>query len=141
MGDRGPVPKRSDQRRRTNKPDGGPVTTGRASGSLEVPEPDEGWHPMARDWFVSLAGSGQSDYYEPSDWQTARVWAEVLSRQLFAARISAQMIAAWASGATELLTTEGARRRGRLELERHIDDEDEDASVTALARYREQLGA
>lgn len=141
MGARGPVPKRSDQRRRTNQPDDGPITSAIGSAVVATPEPDESWHQMARDWFASLAESGQSAFYEPSDWQTARIWAEVLSRQLQSSRISAQMIAAWSAGATELLTTEGARRRGRLELERHTEDDDEAASVTALERYREQLGA
>jgi hypothetical protein len=82
------------------------------------PEPDDHWHELARDWFVSLGESGQSDYYQASDWQQARVWAEILSRQMQAGRMSSQLVMAWASGATELLTTEGARRRLRLELER-----------------------
>jgi hypothetical protein len=74
---------------------------------------------MARDWFLALGRSGQADYYQDSDWHTARVWTEVLSRQLKAgARMSAQMVAAWSAGATLLLATEGDRRRLRLELER-----------------------
>lgn len=145
MGERGPVPKRSDQRRRRNKPDGD-VTVGfgrRPYGETPVmPAPDEGWHELAVGWFRSLGESGQSEFYEASDWATARIWAEVLSRQLTAGRISAQMIAAWAAGATELLTTEGARRRARIELERSgVSDPDEEASVTALDRYRAELGA
>ena len=142
----GPIPKRSDQRRRRNTTDEAgvqlPVITS-APGALVVdaPEPDVSWHAMARDWFASLAKSGQAAFYEPSDWQTARIWAEVLSRQLEADKMSAVMITAWASSASELLTTEGARRRGRLELERSGKvDEDELASVTALSEYAAQLG-
>jgi len=114
-GSGGPIPKRSDQRRRRNAVEG--LTTG-AARPAERPEPDEHWHELARDWFLALAESGQSDYYQASDWQTARVWAEILSRQMESGRMSSQMVAAWAAGATELLTTEGARRRLRLELER-----------------------
>lgn len=95
---------------------------------------------MARDWFASLAESGQSRFYEASDWQTARIWAEVLSRQLSSEKLSAVMVQAWAGSAAELLTTEGARRRAQLELQRGtLIDEDEDASVTALDRYRAQI--
>lgn len=113
----GPVPARSDQRRRRNKPTT-PVTAG-AARPAPCPEPDQHWHDLARDWFVALGQSGQSDYYQASDWQTARVWTEVLSRQLNAGqRMSAQMVAAWSSANAELLATEGARRRLRLELER-----------------------
>lgn len=40
------------------------------------------------------------------------------------------MVQAWAASASELLTTEGARRRARLELERPgVVDDDADACV------------
>ncbi len=95
---------------------------------------------MARDWYTSLAASGQAAFYQPSDWQVARVWAEVLSRQLYAEKMSAVMIQSWAASAAELLTTEGSRRRGKLELERSQQvDADEDAAVTMLASYRAKL--
>jgi hypothetical protein len=137
----GPVPKRSDQRRRTNKPEGGITRAPSLAAAVPVPPAEPDWHPMARGWYESLAESGQAVFYQPSDWQTARVWAELLSRQLFTGRTSAQMIAAWSAAATELLTTEGARRRARLELERAGEvDLDEDASVTAIDAYRAQLG-
>lgn len=136
----GPIPKRSDQRRRTNKPTGG-ITSAPGAPAVAVPDADPAWHPMARDWYESLAGSGQRAFYQPSDWQVARVWAEVLSRQLTAPKgMSAVMVQAWAASASELLTTEGSRRRVRLELERGAAvDLDEDASVTALATYRANL--
>jgi hypothetical protein len=65
---------------------------------------------------VSLAESGQSQFYEPSDWAVARYVAEVMSRNLADGNMSAVMFAAVMSAMTELLTTEGARRRARLEL-------------------------
>ena len=40
---------------------------------------------------------------------------------------------------TELLTTEGARRRVRLELSRQTVDEDDAAAVAALDDYRARL--
>lgn len=136
MGARGPVPTRSDQRRRQNKnPEG--IETVRAPGAalVEQPEADPAWHSMARDWYESLAESGQVRWYQPSDWQTARVWAELLSRQLSSGRPSAQMVAAWQQAATELLTTEGARRRARIELEAPAADEDEEAANAAVVTY------
>lgn len=138
MGERGPVPKRSSQRRRMNK-DSRPEKVAAGAAAVPAPAVDESWHPVAADWFRSLGESGQAQFYEPSDWQTARVWADLLSRQLSTGRPSAQMISAWASGAAELLTTEGARRRARIELEREAVDEDEDAAVTAIDAYRARL--
>ena len=81
---------------------------------------DESWHPIARAWYDSLAISAQSKFYEPSDWAYAYVWAEVLSRQLEGGRLSARMMASWASTAADLLTTEAARRRVRVEVDRRV---------------------
>jgi hypothetical protein len=137
----GPIPKRTDQRRRMNKPEGVQVTSAPGAAHVDFPPPSEHWAPMARDWYLSLAESGQASFYQPSDVQVARIWAEVLSRQLLTEKMSAVMIQAWASSAAELLTTEGSRRRGRLELEKTQGDADQDASVTMLSAYRAKFAA
>ncbi|MEU3350249.1 hypothetical protein [Streptomyces sp. NPDC037389] len=141
MGARGPVPKRSTERRRRNKDGGEPVRAALAPGTAEWPEPDAGWHAIARDWYCSLAASGQAQFYEPSDVATARYVAEAMSRNLAAGRFSAQLFAAVSSAMTELLTTEGARRRVRIELEREPAGQEAPAGVTAIAHYRAALGA
>lgn len=131
------MPKRTEHRRgHRAKSVVADITRAPGAVNVEQPAADDSWHPMARDWYESLAVSGQARWYQPSDWQTARVWAEILSRQLASGRVSAQMIAAWSGAATELLTTEGSRRRGRVELEPAGVDEDEEAAVLALDRYR-----
>lgn len=129
----GPVPKRSDERRRRNKSSRAEAVP--VVGVVEIPAAHEDWHPIARDWYVSLSLSGQAKFYEPSDWQQARLWAEVLSRQLDG-RVSAQMMATWSAAATELLTTEGARRRARMEIERK-SVEAAPALVASLDDYRD----
>ncbi len=118
-GSGGPVPKRSDQRHghRKPKPTGLPVT-GSARPS-ESPDPDACWHPAALRWYLAFRTSGQVDYFQDTDWATAYVWAGVLSEQLHSgAKASAVKLQAWSSANAELLATEGARRRLRLELER-----------------------
>jgi hypothetical protein len=104
---------------------------------------EEGWHPLARDWYRSLSESGQSQFYEPSDWATARVLAEMLSKALKAGKVSAALVERWQAGATELLTTEGARRRMRLELERPAPEGEGEAvaGVAYLQDYTDRLGA
>ena len=141
MGRSGPVPKRSSERRRRNKPEGGEITSVSVrAGTVEQPPVSEEWHPIAKDWYGSLAQSGQARFYGPSGWQTARYVAEVMSRNLEASRFSAQLFAAVSSAMTELLTTEGARRRARIELERNgAVDVDEDAAVIALDEYQRRL--
>lgn len=137
MGTRGPAPKRSDQRRRTNKPVI-PVTKAAAVDVSSVPmRSNAKWHPVAKRWFDSLAKSGQSKFYTPSDWATAYVIAESISRELKPRPVSlgedaegktvvvmhefpprGAAIAAWLKGMTSLLATEGDRRRAQLELQR-----------------------
>jgi hypothetical protein len=133
------VPKRTEVRRRRNKDaDGLTTVRGRAADSVTVPPADPDWHPVARSWYLSLQASGQSHWYEPSDWAFAVYVAEAMSRNLQqGGRMSAQMFAAVMSAMTELLTTEGARRRVRMELAK--DEPTEDASVTAIDDYRKML--
>lgn len=143
VGRSGPVPKRTEQRRRRNKPAGGEEVTSAAAASVAVrPEPDPGWHPIARDWFVALGESGQAAFYEPSDWQTARYVAEAMSRNLAGGRFSAQLFAAVMSASSSLLVTEGDRRRLRVELQRGSPGAVEaDPAVASMAAWRDQLGA
>lgn len=157
MGTRGPVPKRSDQRRRANKPASGEISKAPAAVEVVAPEASEDWHPVATRWFESLKVSGQRRWYEPSDWATAYLIAESISRDLnpqfvgvTAGDDSAPLyeriplkgasLSAYLKAMGNLLATEGDRRRASIELQRGVVvDADEDASVTALADYRDAL--
>jgi hypothetical protein len=138
-GTRGPVPKRSTQRRRQNKPET-PVTTGTGALKVRVPPAEDHWHPLAARWYESLAESGQARWYEPSDWATAQYLAEAMSRNLLAgAKFSAVLFASVMSGMSNLLVTEGDRRRARLELERAGEGGDAGGDVVSeLADYRDR---
>lgn len=136
----GPVPKRSDQRRRRNADV--PIDNAPAAAEVERPAADAGWHAIAARWYDALAESGQSTFYEPSDWATAYYVAEAMSRNLSGGRFSAQLFAAVMSASTSLLATEGDRRRLRLELERAkpgADAASEAEGVAQLDDYRSRL--
>lgn len=130
----GPIPKRSEQRRRRNEPAGGPATRARGAARVVVPPADTEWHPIARGLFESLAESGQSQFYEPSDWERARLAAELTSRALGQSRPPAQLFSVIDDMWGSLLTTEGDRRRLRLELERSADDGDDELAAARDAR-------
>lgn len=139
----GPVPNRSDQRRRRNT-EGGEISRAPAGERVEAPEADPDWHPLARDFFESLGKSGQAVYYQASDWMYARYVAEAMSRNLRGTEkggFSAMLFASVVSAMGELLVTEGDRRRMKVELERHaavdVDEERASATVTDL---RARLG-
>lgn len=161
MGQRGPVPKRSSQRRRQNK-ESEPEKVEAPAVEVERPAADEDWHPVARAWFESLAVSGQSVFYEPSDWATAVLVAESISRELkpqvvgmmtdengaqlepaFAVvPMKGAALSAYLKAMTSLLVTEGDRRRAGVELERASAGGSvagDDAGVTELDEYRRRL--
>lgn len=136
----GPVPKRSSERRRRNK-DSKPQTVElKGIGPVPVPPSDPNWHELAREWYEALASSGQSKFYEPSDWAAARLLAAVMSKNLKQTKFSSVLFATVWAGMGDLLTTEGERRRVRMEIEREQSN-DEPASVTAIADYRKRLVA
>lgn len=126
---RGPVPKRSDQRVRRNAV---PEVT-RIAGAAQVrpPAEDRTWHIAAKRWYRSLRHSGQAIFYEPSDWAHAQLCATLLSDEMQREKPRAGMISQVLSMMTDLLTTEGARRRVRVELERAGQDES-GAEVVAI---------
>ncbi len=107
---------------------------------VEIPEADQSWHPIARDWYESLAESGQSRFYEPSDWATAYYVAEAMSRNLSAETFRASLFQHVLSASGELLTTEGARRRLRLELQRpHQGETFDGENIAAIENYRKSI--
>ncbi|GAB3209787.1 hypothetical protein GCM10027294_25580 [Marinactinospora endophytica] len=160
-GTRGPVPKRSDQRRRMNKAqdDGTPVEITRAPAGSPTPVPappaNESWHPIARAWYDSLAASGQAVFYEASDWATAALLAESISRDLSpqvvgttesgeilrdTIPLKGASLSAYLKGMSSLLVTEGDRRRARVELQRGTAvDDDEDAAVVAIDEWQSKF--
>ncbi|WP_197688731.1 hypothetical protein [Corynebacterium belfantii] len=135
----GPVPKRSDQRRRRNKDATGLhiVKDLPATAKAKPPRVSPNWHPLMKDWFRSLKESGQSAFYEPSDWQTARLLAEVMSQELNSGEaVKASMLAEFNRAAAALLTTEGERRRLRVELQAGESSAGDDVVVSTMENYR-----
>lgn len=138
MGTRGPVPKRSEERIRRNKPEV-EVTKVEAAGT--VPQPDLGFadpHPMIVEFWESLAASAQAQFYEPSDWAFAKFTLHFADTLLKSSRPSAQLLQGVNSALGDLLVSEGARRRVRMEVERNKAK----ADVVDLAEmFKERMGS
>lgn len=152
----GPIPKRADQRRNRNKKANELKTAPTGTDpSAETRKPNSKWHPVAKRWFESLSKSGQSVFYEESDWAAAWLLAESMSRELQpqivkvlddGRQVKAHVpptgaaLSAWLKGMTALLVTEGDRRRAQIELTRSKTDGDgEVANVSNLEEYRLKL--
>lgn len=146
----GPVPDRSDNlaRPRTRKgADQREVTKGVAR-PVEIPDADPEWHPIAVMLYDSLLNSGQSDYYQQSDWAFAWSLCEDLSmykRPLISKdgdeyyKRSGQMLATIYAAMSNLLVTEADRRRVRIELEAP-EGEEQSAALYAISEYQSELG-
>lgn len=118
MGTRGPAPQRSDETIRRNI--GEPIDTITIIGPIEIPDLDLGiTHPLVTDLYQSMKDSAQAKYYEPSDWQYARLTFHVLNEMLLAGAVGAMKLTAVNQMLTSLLLTEGDRRRVRIEVERN----------------------
>ena len=133
MGTRGPIPKRTDEKVRhvkeADKPSSAP-----AGDPVEWTESLPHWHPIAADWYESLARSGQAVYYQQSDVQFAVYVAEAMSRPLAGKSMSGQLFSSITGALSSLLVTEADRRRVQIELEKATDAEAE-AEVIALELY------
>lgn len=132
---KGPIPKRSDQRRRQGS-SGPELKTAPAAPVYEPPRAEESWHPLMQEWYRSLGTSGQSVFMEPSDWATARIAAFTMSQELAGGAVSASMLREFMAVANQLMTTEGARRRLRVELQRGPRAVEDRESDEVMDTYR-----
>lgn len=148
----GPPPKRSDQRRRANEPASGPPTKATTPAQATKPDADESWYPPMAAWYDSLERSGQSAFYTDADWNTAWVIADAMSRelnpqpvvvddavQMLRLPVKAATLAAFLKACTQLLATEGDRRRVGLELTKAKTEGDEDGEVSWIDDARNRL--
>lgn len=114
------------------------VETISTTGEVKAPPAKAHWDPIARDWYRSLQKSAQSRFFEPSDWAAAVYVAEVMTKNLKAGKFSAQLFASVWQAMNELLTTEGARRRVRVEVQR-VSEPEIPEGVAAIDDYRSRL--
>lgn len=133
----GPAPKKDAERRRRNKPDVAVEVVNLdelIAGEVEIPVPDEDWHPTARLMYESVKRSGQVIWMEPSDWSTLYLMCESLSRDLkpqvvgiseesgeaiyAVIPLKGASLNAYLKAMASLMMLEGDRRRLRIELER-----------------------
>jgi hypothetical protein len=133
----GPIPKREAERTRRNKEPEGSVSLAKGNAyPVTIPPADETWAPRAKSWYESLATSGMKEFMQNSDYEYARILCDALTD--YYKRPSAMMLASILSGMTSLGTTEGDRRRMRIELEKPKPVL-ESASITAIGDYKSKL--
>ena len=153
MGERGPIGNRSDDlaRPRSRKGgDQGPAVKNGVMRPVTIPDTPAEWHDIAVMVWEALIDSGQSDFYQQTDWAFAYSLCDDLTHYKNGGRWnrktgefepyrSPEMLKAIQSAMASLLMTEGDRRRVRVELTAPASEQ-APASVVALASYRDELG-
>ncbi len=146
MGVRGPIGKRDEERVRRNIPED-PTVTVQMRGLVSIPELGDmshlgETHPLVTDMYESIKQSASVKYYEPTDWQFARLALYTLNQELIAAQhngkpVGAMKLTAINQMLAALLLTEGDRRRARLEIERApVESDGKVLDVTDMLRQR-----
>lgn len=143
MGTRGPIPKRTeDLKGHRSRDELSSVDKIDVYGDVVIPDPDPDWDPIATQMYESLKQSGQSRYYEPSDWAMAYSLMDDLSHFKQSAARSAQMHGSIMTALTGLLVTEGDRRRLSLELNRKTTaDVESSDKVTVMEQWKQRLSS
>jgi hypothetical protein len=146
MGQRGPLPKREDQRVRRNKTgeDGLEVDKFDLEGEVLVP-----WavfeHSYVQGLWQSLQESVTKELYEPTDWQYARIALKLLDDALMADKMPGAMLISALDGMLgKMLVTEADRRRLKIEASRSGEKEAGkliDAASTFRDRFERQREA
>lgn len=105
-----------------------------------MPEADPSWHHMATMLWEAAKRSGQSMFYEPSDWANLYILCESVSRdfgdiflgfnpvtgeELYGpAPLKGASLSAYSKIMADLMMTEGSRRRMRIEFNRDRREEE-----------------
>lgn len=127
--------KRSEERIRRNiEPPTDKLT---AFGAVTQPDLDfVDPHPTVVRLWGALGDSAFTKYYEPTDWEMARVTLHFLDGQLKAFKANANMVSVIQSMMNDLLFSEGSRRRVRLEIEREALKQGQVVDIASLLDQR-----
>ena len=138
MGTRGPVPKRSESRVRRNKSETETITA--AGGrKVTIPRMNGQWHPVAKMMWRSAKESGQAQFYESTDWATLYSLCDNMTYALAQKKRPAQLIQTIYSELSNLLFTEGARRRVQVELNRPQQDDQGTSKEAAMEAWGQKF--
>lgn len=141
MGTRGPVPKRQEDKHHRIKP-AIEVKRGKSGMSEDYKPPikNKNWSNLAKKLWDELKKSGQTRFYEPSDWAVAYLLCETVTEFQRSKMKNGQMLASIQSLMSDLLMTEGARRRVGIELDRKtVEEVERDENVLVMSKWREKM--
>jgi hypothetical protein len=148
----GPIPNRSDnlsRERDANRAGNATLTKGTMR-KVTKPRIPGDWDPIAKMVWKSVVNSGQSDFYQSSDYAMLYMILDEYNAYRTIGvdkhgdpypthKLSGQMFQTIMSALVDLGLSEGSRRRMRIELEKAEDEKSVPASVTAIETYKGRL--
>lgn len=142
MGERGPAPQRKANlvgHRSKAELEGETVTKIPMAGKVKIPAAGPWTAPIATNLYNSARRSGQSKYWEESDWYVLWLACDEIDDHITTPRgRSAQKLMAINQMLGNLLLTEGDRRRVGMEIEREVQKDT--TAEEADAMYSDLLG-
>jgi hypothetical protein len=116
------------------------VTQGEARRKgIPIPQPNPNWNPAVQSWYRALRLSGQSQFYEASDWATAVAAAQAYD--IFLKTYNASVFASFVRLSERLGVTIVDRKRSRIELsDGDVTDADEEAADNTIIEWQGRLG-
>lgn len=137
------VPKREDEllwdRSKNGNREKSAVTKGVRMPVTSRPSANLNWADWLQEYYNALGSSGQSVFYQNTDWHHAYFVFEQLDAHVKSGMRSAVLFQALNSALISLLVTEGERRRVRIELDAP-PGEGKSASVVAMENAKRRLG-
>lgn len=105
------------------------VTKVEIRGGVKIPAANPRWHDIAHDLYAASIQSGQTRWYEPTDWVMLQLACDELTDYLNGRR-SGMKLQILLQLLSSLMVTEGDRRRLRMEVDRHqvVDSSDAEAA-------------
>jgi len=119
-----------------------PVLVGRSRRKgIPIPEASPRWRPTVQSWFRALSLSGQSEFFEASDWATAVAAAE--GYDIFLRTYNASVYAQFLRLSERLGCTFVDRARARIELDDpgEVTDFDEEAADAVVLDWQRKFDA
>ena len=97
-------------------------------------------HELVVDLWAVLGSSVEGQFYSAADWQRARWELWYASTVMTAGQVPSAN--GWTSiqrGLDELLVSPAVKRRAGIEMKRTVEDEDAQAALSMVGRYRQAL--
>jgi len=144
VGSRGPIPRRKESLRGHRAKAEIDAVTSAPSGvatdcQMSVPKENKHWNATARRLWRAAKVSGQARFYEATDWAMLYWYMDLITELMNSPKRTAGKIQVIQAGLSDLLFTEGDRRRAGLELSRPSSQELQSAGVEELDKWRKTL--